>query len=402
MRILLISRAFPYPPHDGEAASIDRYLRRLAPRHRITLATVAPADDRRRLEGERVLGGLGLRLAAVPERRLARPLRALECLRDGRPWVNRFYEPELARLVAAELSGGDHDAVLAWGIMSAQHLPRRPGPGPIPPAALMAVDCLSLAHRRRYEATGSPRELIQAIKIRAMERAMGRACRVVLAASPVDAAALRAILPATLVEVLPIGVEAEAFRPDPAREEPGTVLMSGAMDFPPNEEAALWLAREIWPLVRRRATGARLVLAGRSPTAAVAALAEAAGGLPGVTVTGPVASMADQVARAAVVVSPLLQGTGLKTKVMEAAFMAKALVATPVSLEGLPLEPGRDCLVASEAGAFAGAVARLLEDEPERRRLGGNARAAIEQGFAIAPLAARLEAILEGIIKPGL
>ncbi len=386
MKVLTLCHAFPFPPRDGHVGPIFHFLKHLAPRLELTMLTIRPEDEGEWREGLALFQSWGMRVEAAPWRARRKPLQALACLTEGRPWPNRFYSPEFRRLVARELDGGGWDAILAWGIMSAQHLPRRPGA----PMLLMARDCLSLGHRRRQQANGGLGEWLQWRKIRAMERAIFGASERVFAVSPIDAEEMRRIAPGTRVEVLPTGVDAEAFRPAPEREQDGVVLFSGVMDYPPNEDAALWLAHEIWPLVRAARPGARLVLAGRSPTAAVAELAGA-----DVIVTGPVERMEDEVARAAVVVSPLRQGTGIKNKVMEAAFMAKAMVVTGLSLDGLPLEAGRDCLVADEAGAFAAAVVLLLGDAAERRRLGEAARASIAEQFDVERLVPRLVAILE-------
>ncbi len=387
MRLLVLAHAFPYPPTDGHVGPIYHFLRHLAPRVNLTLLTVRPLDSEHWRRGEGILAGWGMGVQAVDWRALSKTSRALLCLGDGRPWPNRFYEPELTRLTATELAHGGYDGVLSWGIMSAQHLPRRL----VVPHVLMARDCLSLAHRRRYEMTHSWREWLQWKKIRAMEKSLfGRADRV-FAVSPIDAAAMHELAPAARVGVLPTGVDAEAFRPAPEREEAGLVLFGGVMDFAPNEDGAVWAAREIWPRVLQQRPDARLRIAGRSPTEAVRAL----GRLDGVTVTGPVEKMEDEVARACVVISPLRQGTGIKNKVMEGAFMAKAMVVTPLSLDGLPLAAGRDCLVAGDPAPFAEAIVRLLGDPEERTKLGAAARAAIEPEFAADRLALRLIPVFE-------
>ncbi len=75
--------------------------------------------------------------------------------------------------------------------------------------------------------------------------------------------------------------------------------------------------------------------------------------------------------------------------------MAKAMVVTPLSLDGLPLAAGRDCLVAGDPAPFAEAIVRLLGDPEERTKLGAAARAAIEPEFAADRLALRLIPVFE-------
>lgn len=391
MRVLVLAHAFAYPPTDGHVGPIYQFLKHLAPRLDMTLLTIRPHDEDIWRKGSEIFAGWGMRVQAVDWQTISKTSRALLCLLDGRPWPNRFYSPELTRLVQSELASGGYDGVLSWGIMSAQHLPRR-----LPvPHVLMARDCLSLAHRRRYESTHSLREWLQWKKIRAMERSIFSRADRVFAVSPIDADAMRELAHGANVGVLPTGVDAEAFHPAPELEEDGLVLFNGVMDFAPNEDGAIWAAREIWPCVLRQCTNARLRIAGRSPTAKVLELNQ----LPGVTVTGPVEKMEDEVARACVVISPLRQGTGIKNKVMEGAFMAKAMVVTPLSLDGLPLIAGRDCLVATAAEPFANAIVRLLNDPAGRKQLGDSARSALQNEFAADRQALKLIPIFEEIIK---
>ena len=70
----------------------------------------------------------------------------------------------------------------------------------------------------------------------------------------------------------PHGVDVERFRPRPEAEEADMVVMSGVMRYAPNVEAALWFAREVWPLVRAARPAARFFLVGRDPAAALQAL----------------------------------------------------------------------------------------------------------------------------------
>ena len=98
------------------------------------------------------------------------------------------------------------------------------------------------------------------------------------------------------------------------------------------------------------------------------------GSWPGVTVTGKVPDVTPHLDRAAVVVAPLSTGGGLRVKVLEALAFGKALVASPLAVEGIALTDGRNYLRADGDAAFADAVALLLGDERRRVELGRAAR----------------------------
>src|SRR5262249_56260728 len=84
----------------------------------------------------------------------------------------------------------------------------------------------------------------------------------VLGCSQLDADALRRA-GAREVHLVPNGVE---LRQLPASLEPrDTVAFVGSYDWRPNVDAAVVLAREIWPRLRQAFPGLRLPLLGRKP-----------------------------------------------------------------------------------------------------------------------------------------
>ena len=106
------------------------------------------------------------------------------------------------------------------------------------------------------------------------------------------------------------------------------------MNYPPNEEGAVWLARDVWPLVRRARPDARLSLVGSSPTRRVQQLESARE----VVVTGHVDDVRPHLWQAAVAAAPLLTARGVQNKVLEAVAAGLPTVVTPVVLAGVPTE----------------------------------------------------------------
>jgi glycosyltransferase involved in cell wall biosynthesis len=135
------------------------------------------------------------------------------------------------------------------------------------------------------------------------------------------------------------------------------------MNYVPNEQGALWLAKEVWPTVRAARPDARLVLVGASPTAAVQALSA-----PDITVTGTVDDVKPYLWNAAVAAAPLWTARGIQNKVLEAVAAGLPCVVVPPVAEGLPPEVAPACPVASNAAEFADTLLALLAATPEARR----------------------------------
>lgn len=208
---------------------------------------------------------------------------------------------------------------------------------------------------------------VRAAAARSIERRAMAGYDVVTTVAERDGDALRRMEPEARVVVVPNGVDADEFRPLELPEVPGRIAFVGAMSYPPNIAAARFLATEVLPRVRT--LGVSVELVGRSPADGVVRLA---GGR--VAVTGSVADVRPHLARAELVVIPMLSGSGIKNKVLEAMAMGRPVVATPLAVEGIALERGDELEVADGADAIATAVDRLLADPAARLEMGRRAR----------------------------
>jgi polysaccharide biosynthesis protein PslH len=164
------------------------------------------------------------------------------------------------------------------------------------------------------------------------------------------------------VLVCPNGREPSAVLPE--APEP-TVAFVATMGWAPNVDAAVWLARDIWPMILDRVPRARLLLVGKDPAPAVLALADDT-----IEVTGTVEDVRPSLARSRVVVAPLRAGGGTRLKIMEALDVGRPLVATSVGCEGMEDLIGRGVVVADTAPALAEAIADLLLDPALAAALG--------------------------------
>jgi glycosyltransferase involved in cell wall biosynthesis len=161
----------------------------------------------------------------------------------------------------------------------------------------------------------------------------------------------------------------ELARPE-VREE-NCIAFSGNLEYHPNVEAVRWFHQAIWPSVRREFLQLEWRLIGRSP--------EAVMGIVGrddrIRLTGPVNDAVAALARAKLAVVPLLSGSGTRFKILEAWAAGRAVVSTTLGAEGLDARDGEHLVISDDAETFATAIARLLQDDALRARLGSAGRA---------------------------
>ena len=148
----------------------------------------------------------------------------------------------------------------------------------------------------------------------------------------------------------------------PPRPTDKTVLFFGALWRPVNDDAALWMAREVFPIVSQKIPEARLALVGSRPSKSVGALRS-----PRIEVPGWVDSIAPWYARSSVVVAPLRAGSGIKGKVIQALGVGRPVVATPVGAEGIDATESDGLFVENDAESFASRIVSLLENDDHLR-----------------------------------
>jgi succinoglycan biosynthesis protein ExoO len=204
-------------------------------------------------------------------------------------------------------------------------------------------------------------------------------CDAVIAIQQDEAKIVRAWLRELAVLVTPLSVSTVD---DP---QPGTafdVLFVGSKALP-NLMGLKWFINEVWPAIRQSVPDARLMVCGDVVTALDITP-------DGVTAIGYVDDLTPYYRRASVVVSPLIMGTGLKIKLIEALAHGKAIVATTVTLQGVEPDVGPAVMVADEPEAFASAVVRLLSDSSLRTSMGQAALAVAASRYSAAVCHAEL------------
>lgn len=150
----------------------------------------------------------------------------------------------------------------------------------------------------------------------------------------------------------------------------------------PNIHGLMWFNTEVWPIIRAARPDACLKVAGR--------VAEAIDQVPGgVEMLGMVDDLRPLYESAGIVISPLLQGSGLKIKLVEAIAMGKACVVTGVTLQGVEEDLGSVVERADDPQRFAAAVIALQGDEQRRQHLADAALTTARRQFG--PTAAYAE-----------
>lgn len=385
MTTLVLTTDVPHRPAGGAALrnwQNIQALRLLGPVDVMSIGVDVPAE---RVPGVREWIPAPLRRRVVPDRIRT----ACWLLRSGAyPGLDLYYCREVAQQLRRRLGRERYEVAVIENMPPALYLCelKRAGCRVVFDAhnAEASLQRAVLASRRGPNAPFVRRlkDRVLLARLSDAERRLVRGADVVWACSDADAAELQRShgAPRKLV-VVPNAVDLDAYRNDggAALDEdwtatPITLVYPGLFSYPPNEDAALRLVRDVLPAIQARGYDARAVLVGRDPTPALRALALSRAD---VEVTGAVDSVLPYLAGRCVVALPITLGSGTRLKILEAFAAGRPVVTTEKGAEGIDARDGEHLLIRHSGAAMAEAVIDVWNTPSLRRELASAARALV-------------------------
>jgi glycosyltransferase involved in cell wall biosynthesis len=406
MKVLWLTPELPYWPR-GSGGSTRQFqlIRRLVERGH-DVHVVAPVHPSQR-DGVASLTATGATLSAAlrPDSRLRETARALARRPALAPtavrlplnaWQVEVFWTRLRPLALRALGEQRPDVVLVEHDWAARWIRDLPLDG-IP--TVLGLENLSwVFHAKRAASeTGRVGRAIHGLDARrfaAFDRRELARYDLLLTMSELDRERLAAITDRPDV-VIPNGVDTTALVPGPPVAAP-VALFTGTFAYGPNLEALRWLLADVWPRIRAAVPDAELLVVGRGVPGDVAAAAP-----PEVTIAGWVAEMQPWFDRARAVLVPVLSGAGTRLKVLDGLASGRPVVSTTMGAEGIALTDGRDALLADGPEAFAGAAARVLEDDALAGATGAAGRELAERRYDWGAIGDRLADALTELAQRG-
>jgi sugar transferase (PEP-CTERM/EpsH1 system associated) len=399
-KILYLVHRLPYPPNKGDKVRSYHLLKHLAAQHEVHLATFVddPEDE---AYVETVRGLCASLFVARLQPRVAK-LASLRGLLNQRALTLCYYQDAgMQRWVQAMHAQQRFDAVVVFSSSMAQYADSLPEV----PMLVDFVDVDSAKWTQYGTAHRWPLSWLytrEGERLLAYERAVAGRAKASFFVTENETALFRRHAPESVqgTEAISNGVDADFFAPDPGRASPFEagvvpVVFTGAMDYWPNIDAASWFVQDILPRLAEQVSGLRFYIVGRSPSAAVQALAS-----PQVVVTGTVPDVRPYLQHAAVVVAPLRLARGIQNKILEAMAMARPVVASQSCVEAIDAQAGTELVAAQDAADFVQCVAELLQSPSRARAIGEAGRARVVHHYSWAAHLAGIDRHLNDLAEP--
>ena len=363
MRILNLLPRLPSPPVDGGAIGVYYPMKHLSKMGH-ELVTIAMVSNRHPQDAElyRRYTELYTIDGNFPE---PDAWTAMRNLFSRKPYnlALRFAKPEfhkLIRKVAAEVPRPDVIQI-DW-IYMAEYLKTLRKAYPGVPIVLRQHNAEYVIFRRLAENEQNPfkRAFLkyQAWKTKRYERRMMRKVDYYTTVTATDEALFRKLAPDTRGKTIPAGVDTARFvRPEPMSRERSFIIL-GSLSWAPYAQSVQWFLENVWSSYAKANPGVGLYIVGSAPPPEV----QRWNGTQGVIVTGFVDDVMPLMHRCSAMIVPLLSGSGMRIKIVEAMAASLPVVTTSVGVEGILAEHEKHVLVGNRPEELQANMARILTD----------------------------------------
>jgi len=395
MKILMLTPYLPFPPSEGGQVRSYKLIKLLSQRHEITLVCFS----RQHNTPDQVAHLKQFcRQVFVIERGKTWTLKNI--LRTGfSPYpflVSIYHSPGTKRISTEALASDKFDLIHAEMSYTLPYLPPHNLPVILVEQTIMSR---IFGHQISMEPKWwfKPLMWIDVQKMKYWEKYYWKKASSLIAVSQEDATIMQRLVPDLSVQVVPNGV-GEDFDNLPMQTHYNhTLFYMGNYKWIQNWEAVDYLAKEVFPLVKKQIADAKLVLSGQFPTPKVKALA---------TKDIEVLELKDHDAeglvksllRSGLFVAPMYAPGGTRLKILASMAAMMPVVTTSVGAEGYGAIDGESILIGNNSQELADQAVRILNDKKLYQKVAVNARKLVDTKFTWGPIAKKLESIYEEVV----
>jgi glycosyltransferase involved in cell wall biosynthesis len=398
VKILFISHRIPWPLKDGGSIAIYNNLKGLVDAGcQVKFLALCPDKDKTDIAAlPDVFRSAGIESVALNTD--VRPVPALGSLLCGSSYnAVRFYNKTFASLISKVLKQESFDLVHIEGAFAGQYVDviRR----------ISSVPCVLREHNVEYAiwerlAKKEPHFArawylrLLAARLRNYEENLWRKFDLVTAVTLQDLSVFRKIAGKGRVFMAGAGFDLDPYMAIKKELQHKTLFHLASMDWLPNQESVSWIIQEIWPEITTRLSGYKLFIAGKKMP--LSFMDKNGGNL---KIEAEVASATDYMADKEIMLVPLLSGSGIRIKCIEAMAMGKIIVSTELGHRGLGAVPGEHLLEANTTEEFIKALSYLEQNPQKKKEIGAAARSFVREHFDNRKVTERLLETYQKLLK---
>jgi polysaccharide biosynthesis protein PslH len=382
MRVLLLTTKPPWPEHDGGAVASSRIITGLtfngAEVHLLSLTTPkhAASDILKTAKEKQVISCTEVHVDTTISK-----IQLLKNLLFSRlPYdLQRFYSPEAVKSIRELCKKESFDIIQCEGLVFSLYASEIRDVT----NAKIVLRAHNTEHLIRSMMAGRENNIFRRIylfnlseRIKRIESHTRKIFDAVVTISETDADWFNSLDGNAPVFISPTGVVTASGKGE-IKPRGNNVGFIGSLDWAPNTDGLIWFVNEVWPRIVSKIPDACLNIAGRN------ANRETQKSFTGKNIVfhGEVDNALAFTQSMRLMIAPLFSGSGMRIKIIEAMDAGVPVIASPVAAKGLPVEDGKDIIIAPDADSFSSGVAGLLKNDLLANKIASNAVNTIKSDF---------------------
>ncbi len=372
MKILFLSRWFPYPTSNGSKLRIYNLLRGLSQHHDVTLLSFA--DNRGVRPETPEIQDLCSKVHVIPwkefEPRSWRARLAILSLKP-RSIVDTFSH-EMAQAITQILTEQKYDLIIASQVQMAAYYPYFRN---IP--ALFEELEMGLFYDQVFSLDGKIRirQILTWFKLRMYLSLLLRSFQAVTVVSGQERELIARFFPYVKnMQIIPNCMNIDDYKDVYLEAQPNTIIFTGSFLYHTNYEAMTWFVRDVFPFILDQAPDAQLIITGDHADLPLPSYRN-------VKLVGYVDDIKGLIASSSVSIAPLWSGGGTRLKILEAMAIGTPVVATTKGAEGLDAQTGKHLFIVDDPEEFSEIIIRIFSEKELRQKLSVDAKKLVREKY---------------------
>lgn len=375
MKILFVTYDIPYPLDAGGKIRAYHLIKQLAKKHEITLFTYYRNNEQ--LDYLAELKKFCANVHAFKRMRVFSAEHIVTAVTHPTltTHIAHYYHPGLKKELEKELSTGNYQVLHLESFYTSHLL------GNYPVKQVLGTENIEwqvyLKHAQQQPFYLKVPLQLETLRTKYYEQKTWQKADAIMAVSGSDANKIKKHTDKQ-VYIVPNGVDVNYFKFKPRKKisiSP-TLLFVGNFAYIQNQDAARYLIRNIFPLIKKKIPKAKLLLVGRSIPDSIASLSSN-----NISVRDNIEDIREAYSAADILVAPLRIGSGTQFKILEAMATGLPVVTTSTGAEGLDARHQKDLMIINSAEKIAAIATELIVESKKRHKIITNARKLIEEKY---------------------
>lgn len=174
----------------------------------------------------------------------------------------------------------------------------------------------------------------------------------------------------------PIGLDVNRYTPELNDINQPSLSFIGSLDWMPNLDGLDWFLKNVYPSIVVHYPSLVFNIAGRNTPDSIVDISS-----DNILIHGEVDSAIDFINKHPIMIVPLLSGSGMRVKILEGMALGKVVISTSIGAEGIDAKHKESILLADTPEEFLACVKWLMNNPERMNEVGKAARVFISEHF---------------------